>query len=347
MKAVRDILPDAASSLDELQQLAGDPAVERAIEGLKQEDEFALLCRLMGTATHCVHLEQRPVIAGDSLPPDFLSRFLPGYSLLDDGPIPTRGFRCFVEVKSTVKDHLKIGGSLLARRRRFAKTFGLPLLVAVRFLRFGRNALWVIVADDPSHSSIRVSYGDWLTGLRPLLWNDYFFMAAPGLTCVAVFDRDYSGPGVINASYGTQRGLEIRCASEHLAFEGLHAFATMLLMENFELEEVEAQPFGTQTRVTFRPTLSTCSLADAVYNSNRRVGDNSGDSGFDASRVLVRADTDDAAKTPLVNRFWIEAVAAPLVKADVLLLIGAGDEKDMREQLQRLSESDNGQQHAR
>jgi hypothetical protein len=111
LKAVRDILPDTASSLDELRQLADDPAVERAIEGLKQEDEFALLCRLMATATHCVHLEQRPVIAGDSLPPDFLSRFGPGYGLLSDGPVPTRGFRCFVEVKSTVKDHLKIGGT--------------------------------------------------------------------------------------------------------------------------------------------------------------------------------------------------------------------------------------------
>jgi len=65
LKAVRDILPDAASSLDELRQLAGDPAIERAIEGFKQEDEFALLCRLMGTATHCVHLEQRPIIALD------------------------------------------------------------------------------------------------------------------------------------------------------------------------------------------------------------------------------------------------------------------------------------------
>lgn len=53
-------------------QLAGDPAIERAIQGLKQEDEFALLCRLMGTATHCVHpvpafvgFAQEPVVVVD------------------------------------------------------------------------------------------------------------------------------------------------------------------------------------------------------------------------------------------------------------------------------------------
>ena len=102
LKAVRDILPKPQSSLDALRQLAGDPEIERSIDGLRQEDEFALLCRLMGTATHCVHLEQRPVIPGDSLPPDFLSRFLPGYSLLGDEPVPTRSLRCFIEVKSTV-----------------------------------------------------------------------------------------------------------------------------------------------------------------------------------------------------------------------------------------------------
>lgn len=339
LKAVRDVLPHAGSSLDELQQLAGDPAIERAIHGLKQEDEFALLCRLMGTATHCVHLEQRPVIAGNSLPPDFLSRFLPGYSLLNDGPVSTRGFRCFVEVKSTTKDHLTLGGSLLARRRRFVETFGLPLLIAVRFLRFGRNALWVIVGDDPSRSSLRISYGDWLTGLRPLLWNDYFFMVPPGLTCVGIFDRRYNGPGVINDAYGTQRGLEIQYGEERLAFEGLHAFATMLLMENFELHEIDAKESGTETRVTFRPALSTCSLVDAVYNSNRRAADGPAESGFDASRVLVRADSEDGEKSGLVNRFWVEAVAAPLVKADFLLLIGAGDQKQLQEQLQRLSES--------
>jgi hypothetical protein len=338
LKAVRDILPDEAENpLDGLHQLAGDPEIERSIEGLKQEDEFALLCRLMGTATHCVHLEQRPVIASDSLPLDFLCRFLPGSSLLSDPPVPTRALRCLVEVKSTVKNQLQIGGSLLARRRRFADTFGLPLLIAVRFLRFGKNALWVIVPDDPSRTRLTISYGDWLTGLRPVLWNDYFFMVHPGLTCVALFDSEYTGPGVVNEAYGTQRVLEIHTDRGQLTFEGLHAFATTLLMESFELEQIDAQPHGNGTRVTFRPTIPTCSVVDAVYNSNRRVRANADGDTFDASRVLVRADAENDAKIPLVNRFWVEAVAAPLVDAKRLLLIGAGDQDHLREQLQRLS----------
>src|SRR3954464_3871750 len=95
-----------------------------------------------------------------------------------------------------------------------------------------------------------------------------------------------------------QRGLEVVCRGERVVFEGLHAFATMLLMENFELEESEAQRSGTHTRVTFRPTTPTCSLADAVYNSNRRVANDAGDCGFDASRVLVRADAEDGTYIP-------------------------------------------------
>jgi hypothetical protein len=66
--------------------------------------------------------------------------------------------------------------------------------------------------------------------------------------------------------------------------------------------------------VTFRPTLPTCSLVDAVYNSNRLVADDAVKSDFDASRVLVRSDMEGAGKIAIVNRFWIEAVAAPLVK---------------------------------
>jgi hypothetical protein len=53
-----------------------------------------------------------------------------------------------VDVKSTDMDELKIGGSLLRRRRNFANEFELPLLFAVRFTGYPRFPAWALVEDS-------------------------------------------------------------------------------------------------------------------------------------------------------------------------------------------------------
>ena len=106
-------------------------AVDNAIGGLSKEHEFALMCRLMGTATHLVHLEQRPTIEGDFLIPDFFARFQPGSTLDRKSPQDFSGYRCLVEVKSTKNMEFKIGGQKLKRLRAFADTMQLPLIFAV------------------------------------------------------------------------------------------------------------------------------------------------------------------------------------------------------------------------
>jgi hypothetical protein len=49
-----------------------------------------MMCRLMGTATHLVHLEQRPIISGDFIIPDFMARFAPSDLLRGLPPEPCR-----------------------------------------------------------------------------------------------------------------------------------------------------------------------------------------------------------------------------------------------------------------
>jgi hypothetical protein len=91
--------------------------VKRAIGGLSEEDEFALLCRMMKTTTHIVRIDQAPIVVNDTIAPDFLVRFQPGSSLLGLGAEQFCPYRAFVEVKSTTKDTFKIGSSNLAKRR--------------------------------------------------------------------------------------------------------------------------------------------------------------------------------------------------------------------------------------
>ena len=118
--------------------------LDRAVAGLGEEDEFLLMCVLMGTATHLAPLEQRPSIAGGKAAPDLLARFQPGYFQKSIPKSQHTGYKCLIEVKSTTQDEFSIGGRHLQELRAFADTFGLPLVFAVRFLRFDSAALWVL-----------------------------------------------------------------------------------------------------------------------------------------------------------------------------------------------------------
>ncbi len=177
-----------------------EDGIDRAVHGLSKEDEFALICRLMGRATHLVHLEQRPVIAGDYIVPDFLARFQPGCFVHGRSSSQSRGVRCLVEVKSTANDKFKIGGKNLKRLRAFADQFGLPLIFAVRFLCFEQHALWVMVEDaDQAANSLTVPYDGLTTGVRHVLWDDYFYFLPNTLYFKAVYDAASGDKGAAAA----------------------------------------------------------------------------------------------------------------------------------------------------
>lgn len=106
--------------------------LKKAVEGLTEEDEFLLLCMLMGTVTHVAPLEQGAAKVLDEGAPDLLMRFQPGFvsSNLQRTPPDHVGYPCLVEVKSTREKRFKMSGSALMRLRNFADAFGLPLVFA-------------------------------------------------------------------------------------------------------------------------------------------------------------------------------------------------------------------------
>jgi hypothetical protein len=133
--------------------------IDRAVRGLREEDEFALMCRLMGTCTSLVRLDQKHNIPGDYSVPDFLASFSPGCEICGIKPEQVEGFRCFIDVKSCYEkpERMKIKSDNLKKLRTYARQFGLPLLFAVRFTKATDFAFWVIAEDsDPNATEIEI-----------------------------------------------------------------------------------------------------------------------------------------------------------------------------------------------
>jgi hypothetical protein len=326
LKAIRGIVPDEAYERIKRSLVPEEASeeVEKAISGLSEEDEFALLCRLMGTATHLVGLEQRPLVPGDAIVPDFLARFQPGCSIEGREKTKSSGFKCLVDVKSTTKLRYKIGGSLLARRRKFAATFDLPLLFAVRFLRFGNNAYWVIIHDtDWQRRTLTVEVNEIFSGVRHVLWDEYWYMLQPGLYFECVFEKEHQERGVCHPEYGSQAEFRIIDRRRVIPLTGDSAAFYSAFFVPYDLKEAEVRRHGTKIVQTLVPQLSQCSIIDLVYNINRLPRDAKGRTVYDATKIVARSDTDIA--KCLITRDTVEKASMLLQQAGLLHLIGIGE----------------------
>lgn len=298
----------------------------RALAGLHEEDEFAVLCRLMGSTTHLVPLGQRPLLRGEYIVPDFLARFQPGCSFRGWTQEDSAGFNCVVEVKSTKKNHFDIGGAPLQRLRRFADTFGLPLLFAVRFVRFGNSALWVVVEDqDRSKNSLKVTVNDLIKGARAVLWDDYFYMITPGTHFQASYTRHVTHSNVVRPDYGEQFEFHVVTAGERIVFQGVDAALFSLFFEAFELQEAGKQVRGDITYVIYMPKVAFCSIADLIYKMNRLPVDETGHSAYDPAKLLM--DFQNESEPALVTRRLVETIGGHLLSKKILFVIGLGDEE--------------------
>jgi hypothetical protein len=318
LQAVRAFAPepDYLQIRSLLVKEGSEQKIDQAIHGLSKEDEFALMSRLMGTATHMVHLEQRPVIPGEYIVPDFLARFQPGSTLHRKPASQSSGFRCFVEVKSTRKDRFRTGGKKLQRLRAFANQFGLPLLFAVRFLHTEEYAPWVIVEDsDRNASSVIVPYDISGTGVRCILWDDYYYFLHDFHFRV-VYDSSPPCHGVgCHQRYGAQRDFQIVAADgEVVPCADVDHVTLLAFVGAFSLREIAVRQEGTLTFVTLRAEAQACSVADMLYHTNRFARDERGRVVFAPSRILTGSDSDEQ----LFTRAVLDSIAAALSRMKVL-----------------------------
>ncbi|SFT18403.1 hypothetical protein [Mucilaginibacter polytrichastri] len=90
-------------------------------------------------------------------------------------------------------------------------------------------------------------------------------------------------------------------------------------MEAYNLKEVRIQKVTEDiTLQILKPTIGTAFLADLIFKTNRLPLDEFGRTIYDASKLIVRSDTD--AHSKLIDRKAIEFIVAPLIKNNVLFL---------------------------
>lgn len=299
-------------------------AITRKVEALSEEDDFALLCRMMDTATHVVPLIQTPIIPGDSIVPDFLVQFQPGLWVENREKADHSGFCCFVEVKTTSKLRFRIGGSDLKRRRRFAETFDLPLLFAVRFTRFSGNAYWILVHDsDWEATSLTVTVEDLFTSLRHVMFNEYWYIIRPEATFQCVFEAGERADAMYRPQYGNLAEFRILMSDKSIVFQDNQASLWSAFFEAYRLEELDTKSEGDRTIQTLKPGVAACSIIDLVYCFNSLPTDSQGKRTYDPTRIIAHADKGPAAML-IADRKTIEAGALRMQKLGVLGLMSVG-----------------------
>lgn len=307
-------------------QPGGEDSVMSSVNGLSEEDEFALLTKLLGTAKHIIGFEQRPLVEGKYIVADYYLTMKPACTTHGKGRDKFPDYKCVIDVKSTEKDKFKIGGSRLQKLRNFADLMGFPLFFAVRFLRFNNSALWAIVKDDRTNTFLHVDYENVVNGLRHVFWDEYCLTPNPALVIIAKYSRSSTIPTVRHSKYGRQIELTFTENGTKTLFslKNEDALLTSALMEAYNLEEINIEEVDEDLTLQYlKPTLMTAFLADLIFKTNRLPLDEFGRTIYDASKLIVRSDTD--AHSKLLDRQKIEMITEPLIDNGVLFV---GEIKD-------------------
>ena len=343
LKGVKDLAPSSpeyAAMKRVLVTPDEDQEIEMAISGLTQEDEFAVMCHLMQTATHLIQLGQAPIIKGDFIVPDFMASFQPGVTLAGRSRDESSGFRCMVDVKSTTEKKYHIGGSMLKRRRNCAREFGLPLVLAVRFLEFPQHAGWVMVdASDEAQTSLTITWErDLSLDIVNILWDNYIYTLCPTLYIQRVYDTNAPAVGVSHVEYGNQQEIKVCTPDKIRSYPASHAIMLGSFLRCFNLHEVEVEKRGTTTIQTVKPILGFAFLSDVVNRFQHLVVDEEGNIDYNPSKILAVIDQD--VDSELVHRSIVEKVADKLLSEEFLFLKWVGGEQQHLDQWRRLGGRD-------
>lgn len=320
IKAVRDVVSE--NQYRDILKLVLAPdqitEIEQAMRGLSEEDEFALMTRLMGSCSLLIPLQQNPILGTDYLVPDFLASFDVPKEEGAEGQLRQTAYTCLVEVKSTKKDSYRLSSGALARLRDVSARLGYPLVFAIRFVEFSDYAVWVIVEDDRKSETIRVDLTDFITGIRGELWNDYFYVLEQSIRIEFHYDPTFEESAIHAPDDGFLGRLLIHDGDRTFELEGSEAAIAAHVLRSFNLKHLRSWTQGTTTIQEVRPTNQFATVVDMLYNLNRIITDDSGNSIYDPPLILARA---DRSEEHLLERRDIEPVAASMEELGILSLL--------------------------
>lgn len=313
--------------------------VSQIIKGLEQEDEFAVLCRLMETCDSISKVGQSPIIANNEVSPDFIASFRPGCSVqgLDKDKIGVV-YNCFVEVKSCQEKRFKISSKDLSARKRFAQRFGLPLIFAIRFTLFKGQCYWILIeANKLEKQGKKVNIADLIGNLSPILLDDYGVFTHPQLHLVSYYSKTPGVNGIKHAKHGTLVKTYILLpGSTPIEIEDNANILVNAVLEGFDFKTTEERSENELTCVVSHIGAQMRFLSDMIYRINNLARDESGETTYDATRIITRMDS-PSDKQFLIPRTLVENVISYLnSKTTLLFKMGIGDPKDQEKILRSL-----------
>ncbi|WP_342651253.1 hypothetical protein [Pseudomonas sp. REB1044] len=181
--------------------------INRIINSLSQEDDFATLCKMLECCASITPLNQTPITNADEITPDFQATFHPGSFFSGVSSYESPPFNCMIEVKSTEKLKFKCSRTDIDRRKRFADRYGMPLIYAIRFTVATNHAFWVLVTADDLYKKNRIDTSDYVSSIGHLLFDNYSIMTNSSFTLVRRYSKTKEGLGETRQDLGGSKVL--------------------------------------------------------------------------------------------------------------------------------------------
>lgn len=325
VKTVRDLGLDEAEFQKVYRILVPEANVgeiDSALLGLGEEDEFALVCRLMNSTTHLVRLDQTPLIASREISPDFLARFKAGCRVCGVSRENAVPLTCLVEVKSTEKSVFEMKRSLVQRRVQFAAMLGLPLLFAVRFLIFKPHPTWVVVHVKDGEGKLIVDPTALISDLSRILWDDFAYIMFPGVQFRTYWSATEPGFATLENAKGYLHKIDVEYKGSCCSFSeqsGLY----LIFFDRFHLQAIDVTETQGFTIETLKPSRELAFLREFAFSMHKDATRTDG-SQFTSADILKNLLEREPGQR-IVDRDFVEQIADFWIAAGILGRMSLGD----------------------
>lgn len=285
------------------------PNINRIIKGLSQEDEFALLCKMMECCSSITALNQTPIIPSeDEKTPDFQVTFNPSSFLSNVKPRDDFFYQCMVEVKSTEKLRFKTSRADINKRKKYSDRHNLPLLYAVRFLVADQMAYWVLVTAEQLLNKNTLNSNDFVPSLGSVLFDNYSVNINNQYTFIRHYEKgeNIETIGDESIEYGKLVSIEIANNKKRIKLDRKDAVLMSLFLNVFDKYGTYIEKFRDKTTFYTQCSISNIRfLTDIVYNMTRLFTDSEGNSLYDPVRFTASLDSKEN-KPVIVYRSVLE-----------------------------------------
>lgn len=310
IKQLKGIAPQADfdTVLKQLVPTERITTVTRIIDGLSQEDEFVLLCKMLDCCSSITPLHQTPIVNSNEITPDFQATFHPGSFLSHVSSREAPPLKCMVEVKSTEKMRFKCSRSDIEKRKNFADRYGLPLLYAIRFTAVNDHAYWIMVTAEDLFDRNKVDSSDYVDSITPLLFDNYSITTNSSFTFIRKYSKHKEGIGERHPDLGELQSVElISVDGDTYKPSPSDALFLAMLFNVFGSTKSYTETFRGESVVYSGFTLNFVTLVDAVYFLNNLISDEAGNKLYNPDRAIANMDS-PTNPTMLIPREALEGV---------------------------------------